>query len=57
MKDSTRTEKLIESIKNLKFKQTNVVRQEILNQNLLVVSCGRFIKYLRIDIDNLDDEF
>jgi hypothetical protein len=30
-----------------------VVRQEIVNNKILVVNCGRFIKYALIEIDNL----
>lgn len=51
MKDSTRSEKLIESINNLKQKQANVVRQDIINNKTLLVNCGRFIKYARIEVN------
>lgn len=53
MKDTTRSEHLIETMKGLMFKKQNVVMQEIVNNEILVVNCGRYIKYSRIQVDHL----
>jgi acetate kinase len=53
MKDLTRTEQLNNTIRTLKIKKKNAFLQELINNKILVVNCGRFIKFAVIDLNQL----
>jgi mRNA-degrading endonuclease RelE of RelBE toxin-antitoxin system len=49
--DKTELTKFLNKKHELNDRKFNLVQSEIFNENMLVVSCGRFIKYKTIDLE------
>lgn len=53
MKDLSKTEYLSKTIRNIKIKKKNAVWQELINNRILVVNCGRYLKFAVIDLKEI----